>query len=167
MSTPDISAERGARAVGDSPTLFEGGMLMMERNRNRWAWAIALPMLCALLLTSGHCSGWQEEEEGANEPVVVKKFRGRLPAYFSGVVTSEQRQEIYELQKEYHEKLVALEEEMAKLKAARDEEIDGILTVEQLAEVKKKRAAAAAKRKSRQAAQEDSADQADAAESSG
>lgn len=141
---------------------------MMERNRNRWTLAVALPMLCAVLLTSGACWGLQEEDSaGASEPVVAKKFRGRLPAYFSAVVTSEQRKEIYRLQATYHEKLAALEEQIDKLKADRDKDVDEVLTVEQLAQVNKKRAVAAAKRKSRRPTKEKAADDAEAAQSSG
>lgn len=141
---------------------------MRERNRNRWVLAVALPMLCALLLTSGACWGVQEEDRTDDtKTVAIKKFRPRLPAYFSAVVTTDQRKEIYDVQATYHEKLVALEEQIAKLKADRDKEVDAVLTAEQLVEVNEKRAAAAAKRKSRSSPKEETAADAEAATSSG
>jgi hypothetical protein len=145
----------------------KGGMLMKERNLHRWALAVALPMLCALLLTSGR--GWAVQEEdggGENKPAVVKKFRPRLPAYFSTLVTTEQRKKVYGIQATYFDKIAALEEQIAKLKVDREKDVDEVLTAEQLAEVTKKRAAAAAKRKRRQATTEEVAEETEAADSS-
>ena len=93
----------------------------------------------------------------AAEPA-AKKFRGRLPAYFSTVVSSEQRQKVYEIQVTYFERIAALEKQILELRAKQDQEVDAILSAEQLAEIKKLRAAATAKRRSQPASQETASD---------
>jgi hypothetical protein len=78
----------------------------------------------------------------------AKQFRGRLPAYFSSVVTTTQRQDVYRIQEEYFHRLVALEEQIEKLKKERDEKVDAVLTPEQLTIVNERRKAAAGRRRS-------------------
>jgi hypothetical protein len=99
-------------------------------------------------------------QEGA--PAATKKTEkkeraepaGRLPAYFSQVVSPEQRTKIYALQASYREKILALAEQMKKITAERDAEIEKVLTAEQLEKVTKLREEAAKKRAENAAARE-------------
>jgi hypothetical protein len=152
----------GASVVEDLRSFLKGGWLMKDGRFHRGKLALAVPLLCALLLTVGR--GWavqEEEPSSESKPAATKKFRPRLPAYFASVVTSEQRKEVYDIQATFFEKILALEEQIAKLKEDRDKQVDEVLTAEQLAEVNEKRAAAAAKRKSRQAASDEVVEEAE------
>ena len=75
----------------------------------------------------------------------AKAFKGRLPAYYSSVVDNKQRQEIYDIQEEYHLKFDQLKKEhLASIKALtadRNEEIDDVLTDEQKEKVDELKAA--------------------------
>jgi hypothetical protein len=77
------------------------------------------------------------------------KARGRLPAHFSTLVSSEQRQKIYDVQASYADKIATLQRQIVELRAKLDQDVDGVLSAEQLAQIKKLREAAAAKRQSR------------------
>lgn len=85
------------------------------------------------------------------------KPTGRLPAYFSKVVTPEQRIEIYTIQTAYREEIAKTKKEMIEalekleeeyeeklsgLEEQEDEEVDAVLSKEQLAEVNSLREAA-------------------------
>lgn len=81
------------------------------------------------------------------------KPRGRLPNHYAKVVTGDQRNEIYKLQQSYSLRIDELKAEIAKLEAKMQEEIDAVLSKEQLErihqlaeEAKARRQAAAAKR---------------------
>jgi hypothetical protein len=77
----------------------------------------------------------------------AQKSRGRLPAYFATLVSAEQRQKIYDIQLTYTEKIAALDRQMAELRAKQSEEVDAVLTADQLSQIKKLREAAAAKKR--------------------
>jgi hypothetical protein len=145
---------------------------MRTRWDKRWFWGLGVPLACALLLAGDRCvaqeSGAPAAEQASGEEtaaetapetpmVAVKKFRGRLPAYYSAVVTSEQRQAIYDIQAVYFEKLQALEKQIAELKTKQDEEVEAVLRPEQLEEVAKLRQAAAERRKRRSAPADETA----------
>lgn len=76
-----------------------------------------------------------------------KAFRGRLPAYYSKVVDSTQRQQIYEIQKEYASRISQLKAQLESLLGERDQQVTAVLTVEQREKVAQLRAEAQAKRK--------------------
>ncbi|MBM4092212.1 MAG: hypothetical protein FJ276_22705 [Planctomycetes bacterium] len=78
-----------------------------------------------------------------------KEPRGRLPAYYSKVVTEKQRAEIYDIQAKYNGQIEALQEQLEALAKNRDAEVEGVLTEEQLAEVTKMREAQRTARKSK------------------
>jgi hypothetical protein len=59
------------------------------------------------------------------------KPKGRLPAYFSGVVTDEQRQKVYAIQKDFAAKIDPLRRQVESLTKERDEKIWALLTPEQ------------------------------------
>jgi hypothetical protein len=76
-----------------------------------------------------------------------KEFKGRLPAYYSVIVTEGQRREIYKIQERYAARIEALESQLKALKLERDAEMDGVLTASQRERLKKVREEATAKRK--------------------
>ncbi len=82
----------------------------------------------------------------------TKPARGRLPAYFSQVVSEEQRQKIYQIQEDYRPKLESLELQRRALLKERNEKIAALLTAEQKKQIKD--AATKAKRKRAQAEEE-------------
>lgn len=87
-----------------------------------------------------------QTEQPAAATTTAKKFRGRLPAYFSSVVSEKQRRQIYEVQKEYFERIEALKAQLATLIQEQDEKIDAVLSEEQRQQVETLRANAKAKR---------------------
>ncbi len=75
--------------------------------------------------------------------------RGRLPMYYSRVVTEKQRLDIYSMQHQYNQQIAELQKQIDQLVTTRNEKVAGILSTDQLAEVtrmvedaKKRRAAA-------------------------
>jgi len=81
----------------------------------------------------------------------ISKFRGRLPAYYGMVVSEEQRQQIYDIQKEYHPQIAALKAQLKALVQQRNAKVEAVLTTEQREKVDAARAAAKAKRAQRAA----------------
>jgi hypothetical protein len=64
------------------------------------------------------------------------KPRGRLPDFYSKVVTEEQKVKIYAVQDAHQDKIAALSAQMKEELAKQKAEIDAILTPEQLEKVK-------------------------------
>lgn len=93
------------------------------------------------------------EESAAKK---AKGFRPRLPSYYTRVVDRKQREQIYEIQREYYPKIEDLKAQLAALIAERDEKIAGVLTPEQRKDVEKLQAEARAKRSGAKAAKEGS-----------
>ena len=60
-----------------------------------------------------------------------------MPLYYARVVTSEQRERIYEIQAEYAEEIEVIENELKEKMSERDLAIEAVLSVEQLDEVKR------------------------------
>jgi len=79
------------------------------------------------------------------------KPRGRLPAYFSGIVTDEQRNKIYAIQKEFEPKIKELTLKLNALKKEQDDRIDALLTPEQKKQIEERKAAAKQAAAARQA----------------
>ena len=96
-----------------------------------------------------------EKTEAGKKP--RKKPRGRLPTYFSRVVTEKQRSEIYDIQAKYADQIAALKKQLDELAETRDTEVDKVLSDEQRAEVTKLRNARAGK-KSKTSAESTSTD---------
>ncbi|MCS7239609.1 MAG: hypothetical protein NZ899_15290 [Thermoguttaceae bacterium] len=78
-----------------------------------------------------------------------RQFRPRLPMYYGQVVTEEQRQKIYDIQRKYFDKIEALRRQLEALIAERDKEIEAVLTPEQKAKIEQLRKEAAERRSSR------------------
>lgn len=62
--------------------------------------------------------------------------RGMLPMGFRDVITNEQRDKIYEIQKKYRPRMEELEAEMVKVRQEMRQEIETVLTQEQLQKVR-------------------------------
>ena len=60
-----------------------------------------------------------------------------MPLYYARVVSSEQRERIYEIQAEYAEEIEVIENELKKKMNERDQAVQAVLSVEQLDEVKR------------------------------
>jgi Spy/CpxP family protein refolding chaperone len=66
--------------------------------------------------------------------------------YYGKVVTEEQRQKIYDIQRKYFPQIRALQKQLEALIAKRDAEIEAVLTPQQKAEIERLRKEAAARR---------------------
>ncbi|PHR86646.1 MAG: hypothetical protein COA78_37785 [Blastopirellula sp.] len=105
--------------------------------------------LASLNYSSVDAQAADEAKPAAEAKPAVKKraqARGRLPNYYAKIVTEEQRKKIYGIQKQYAKQLAELQAQLAKIKADRDGEVEAVLSVDQLAKVKKLIDEAAAKR---------------------
>ncbi|MFN3189928.1 MAG: hypothetical protein ACE361_05340 [Aureliella sp.] len=87
----------------------------------------------------------QGESESGNRRIASEKtvgteqapsgetvFRGRLPRYYSAVVTPKQRAEIYSIQKGYRARLENLEIQLAELRKREQAEVAAVLDASQL-----------------------------------
>ncbi len=74
------------------------------------------------------------------------RFRPRLPMYYGKVVTREQRERIYAIQRQYWPQIRTLQEQLETLLAQRKAEIEAVLTDEQKAKIAQFKADLAAKR---------------------
>jgi hypothetical protein len=77
--------------------------------------------------------------------------RGRLPSYFSQVVTPQQKEQVYQVQAEYEQQIDTLEAKIEALEKKRDEAVRTLLTADQRKQVDQLAAAAKAKRDERKA----------------
>lgn len=68
----------------------------------------------------------------AQDAVESAEPSGRLPTYYSEIVTQDQRLKIYSIQSGYNTKIEQLEAEIAKLEAAMKKEMEAVLTQPQL-----------------------------------
>lgn len=71
--------------------------------------------------------------------------KGPLPFYYGKVVAPDQKEKIYGIQDRYQAEIAPLAAKIKELQAARDKEIEAVLTPDQLAKVKQMKADAAAK----------------------
>ncbi len=75
------------------------------------------------------------EKPPASQAKTKPKLTGRLPRYFSAVISPDQRSEIYRIQKDYAAQIKALQEQLAALKTDEMEEIEAVLSKTQLKQV--------------------------------
>ncbi len=131
--------------------------------------AASAALVIAVAATYGQAGGDRRDADNGASPkktsfVVLqdakkksKKLRGRLPNYYGKVgVTKTQRTKIYELQASYNEKIAALVQQIADLKAKRDMEVEAVLKPEQKKKVEELREAARKKREARKKKKEKS-----------
>lgn len=70
--------------------------------------------------------------------------------YYGRVVTEEQRQKIYAIQRDYYPRIAALRKQLEDLLAEQNAKIEAVLSPQQKAELDKIKAEAAARRRSPQ-----------------
>ncbi|MEM7559073.1 MAG: hypothetical protein AAF394_08115 [Planctomycetota bacterium] len=75
------------------------------------------------------------DKPSAKQASAKPKLTGRLPRYFSAVVSPEQRSEIYRIQKDYAAQMKALQEQLAALEADEMEKMEAVLSKTQLQQV--------------------------------
>ncbi len=73
----------------------------------------------------------------------------RLPNYYARVVTDDQREQIYEIQEKHASTIDELQKQLDEAIAARDKEVEAILTPDQLARVKEYEQEAQSRREAR------------------
>ena len=85
--------------------------------------------------------GAQQSKETQNkkEEATPKKSKGRLPVFYSQVVSGDQRDEIYAIQAKYAPEMDALVDQLVALRNKQREEIKAVLTPKQIARVKQLR----------------------------
>ncbi len=121
----------------------------MPRFRTALAALVVAATLAATPLPAADAvapAGREAARPAAAEPAKPAKFRGRLPRYYGKVVDAVQRQQIYQIQAKYHERLEALKAQLKQLEAQCDAEIEGVLSPEQKQSLAKLLADAAAAR---------------------
>lgn len=101
-------------------------------------------LVCLALFAMG-----LEVLQSADPPVpgMPAKARGRLPTHFKDVVTETQRQKIYAIQAKYDAEIDGLAARIKRLQAEQMREMEGVLEPDQVAKLKRLRAAAEAKKK--------------------
>ena len=106
-------------------------------------------VLFGLLLTAGSPLAQENSADGAKaaaQPRVRAQARGRLPNFYRQLVSPDQREKIYSIQKSYSSQIEDLEKQLADLVAKRNAEIESVLTPEQRAKLKNLEADAAKQR---------------------
>ena len=92
---------------------------------------ICVTALAAALLAGGWLMG---DDKKTDDP---PKAKGQLPAHFKKLgLTDKQIKEIYKIEAEYHEKVVALQQQIDDLKRAEHLDVDNVLTEEQKAHLR-------------------------------
>lgn len=104
------------------------------------------------------------EDADKEEP---RRPQVRLPNYYGRVVSGQQREKIYAIQREYAPRIEAIEKQLQELVAERDAKMRGVLTPEQQKQIDELAAQAAERREraraERRAASEQSPDESDSA----
>ncbi|MEX1039157.1 MAG: hypothetical protein WDZ51_00905 [Pirellulaceae bacterium] len=123
--------------------------------RSLSAKALATLLLVALATSAVQMTAWSQEagEKPMAAPSRVQSTRseprGRLPNFYTRVVTPQQREQIYEIQQGFAEEIEALQAKLAAVEANMNQEIEGVLDTDQLQQVKKLQAEAAERRENR------------------
>jgi Spy/CpxP family protein refolding chaperone len=116
--------------------------------------ALVLSM-AALGMMACSAEAADSKAKSSAEAAKTKKLSGRLPQYYSAVVTEEQRQKIYAIQAEFGPKLTQIRAQLTKLQKEQEEKIEALLTPEQAAKLAKLKAAATEGRKTSTAKSEE------------
>lgn len=130
--------------------------MKQDVNRKVW-WGLALAVAWSLSGTLVACA--QEPEAGEPAAQTAKQetrtpepkpIRGRLPDHYGKLgISQEQRTQIYEIQADYRAKMTALQEQIAKLEMQEVQDVEEVLTDEQLEELREHQREAAARRAAR------------------
>ena len=115
-----------------------------------WRKVVVAGCVSLLALAVAAWSPLTGQEKKAESPKAAKKekaVKGVLPPYFKDVVSEEQRGKIYEIQAKFRPQLEDLQAQLDALRKKQAEEIDAVLSKEQLDKVAAQRDAAAATKK--------------------
>ncbi len=120
-------------------------------NLSLWKKVLLLSVVASALglIVFGSPPSIGQEKKSAEKK--TEKPKGRLPAYYSDVVSDEQKERIYGIQEKYSKELKALNEELLALTKKQNDEIEAVLTAEQKVKVDAARDAAIAKKKKKAA----------------
>lgn len=123
--------------------------------RSLSAKVLATLLLVAMTTSVVQMTAWSQETTESpraapsREQPTRSESRGRLPNFYTRVVTPQQREQIYEIQQGYAEEIEALRAKLAAIESKMNEEIEGVLDTDQLEQVKKLQAEAAQRRQNR------------------
>lgn len=129
--------------------------MMNVASRKRRIAALVSVCVAACLMVAAERTVLGQQGEDAKPSVQKKeraKPRGRLPNYYAAVVSQAQREKIYGIQAKYTDRIEELQKQLDALKNQRDDEVEAVLTPDQLAKVVEAREAATAKRKKKREA---------------
>jgi Spy/CpxP family protein refolding chaperone len=116
---------------------------------SHWARYLASTMvltLSALLVSSGTATA--QETPKATPPAAkaagkkADTVSGRLPAHYKGVVTEDQRKQIYKIMAEYAPRFADLRAQLRQVTKEQDDKIEALLTPEQKQKIAQLKAAA-------------------------
>jgi len=88
--------------------------------------AFLLPAWLGTVIAQPKADAAKVEKQAKKAPV-----KGRLPVYYSQIVTESQRQRIYQIQASYNPKIESLQAQIESLETQRDEEIRAVLSPDQ------------------------------------
>lgn len=107
-------------------------------------------LTAAALVVAASGAGFSQFSQDTNQDDGQDQERThRLPNFYARVVSDDQRQEIYGIQDKHAPTIDELQKQLDEATAARDKEIEGVLTPEQLARVKEYEKEAEARREAR------------------
>jgi hypothetical protein len=114
----------------------------------RYALVLLFAGLCALGIAAEKKSSSSKSSSKSTRAETVKQepTAGRLPRYFASLVDDEQREEIYQIQAKYGEKIAELEKELAELEKEQLKAMEKVLTADQRKELDALRSATVAKK---------------------
>jgi DNA-directed RNA polymerase alpha subunit len=119
-------------------------------------WLVGMVMAACVIWSDAPANAQDAKAAKADAKAEAKKApakpRGRLPAYFNQVVTPQQREQIYALQKPIIDKIDALEAQIKELQAQLEKESRGVLTADQIKKIDELAAATQEKIKAAKAA---------------
>ena len=113
-----------------------------------WRKLVVAGCVCLLGFSLATWSPLTGQEKKTEKPKAVKKEpKGKLPAFYKNVVTEDQRAKIYEIQQKYAAQIEDLQSQLESLRKKQTEEIEAVLSKEQLDKVTSLKAEADAKKK--------------------
>jgi hypothetical protein len=130
-----------SRAVFTAQSFLQLGERTMKNALGKKVVVLAL-----VVAAGGLAAAWSPLSVG-QEGKGAKKAKGRLPAYYSDIVSGKQREQIYAIQSRYQDEIRSLNEQLLALVQKQNDEIEAVLTAEQLERLKKAQADGAAKKK--------------------
>jgi hypothetical protein len=92
-------------------------------------------LLAAGMMACLTTSRWAVAQFAKGNPALAPPVKVRLPAFYNKVVTDEQREKIYAIQRTFGQQIKDLENQIAALEAKRDLAVDDVLTPQQRARV--------------------------------